>query len=407
MKGKRVVIYGLVACLTLSSMSLAYADNDKGNQGKGKKETTKIELIKTEDKIQDSIPVTENILRVSYEKFEYSKDNIVITMNIPVISGLKDLKFQYEFNKMIADKALKEKDEFLVQAININAERRRQGYENLPLEFKYDFFVAKTDYVLSMVVQKYKFLGGANGISENEYYNIDIESNKTIILNDLFIANSRYIERINAKILEQIAKDKAKYYDGANGFKTITAYQNFYLQNGNLVIAFPKYSIAPGSTGIPEFKIPLKELSDILVKRIDIENPSTPPTQPTPPKTSKKIEEYKWVIINGKRENLNKDMYKTKNGNIMIPVSKVARALGYKVKWNPKENTVTLDEGKVSTIYLGSDKYAFSRALIKLEEEAITINGTTFVPISFFEELLGYEIYVDDNGLLNIINITR
>ena len=107
-------------------------------------------------------------------------------------------------------------------------------------------------------------------------------------------------------------------------------------------------------------------------------------------------------MINGKKENLNKDMYVTKNGTLMIPVAKVSKSLGYKVKWDPQKNTVTLDAGKTSTISIGKNQYAFSKALVFLEEEAVVINGTAFVPVSYFEKVLNLEVKINAEGMLTI-----
>lgn len=54
-------------------------------------------------------------------------------------------------------------------------------------------------------------------------------------------------------------------------------------------------------------------------------------------------------------------MYKNENDNLMIPVAKVSRGLGYKVKWNPQNNTITLDGGKVATITINSKKIFYTK----------------------------------------------
>lgn len=66
------------------------------------------------------------------------------------------------------------------------------------------------------------------------------------------------------------------------------------------------------------------------------------------------------------------------------------------------KNTVTLDAGKTSTISIGKNQYAFSKALVFLEEEAVVINGTAFVPVSYFEKVLNLEVKINAEGMLTI-----
>ena len=95
-------------------------------------------------------------------------------------------------------------------------------------------------------------------------------------------------------------------------------------------------------------------------------------------------------------------MYKNENDNLMIPVAKVSRGLGYKVKWNPQNNTITLDGGKVATITINSKKYSTPNSTITLKDEAKIINGTTFVPVDFFKKLLELNVDINSEGMLNI-----
>ena len=116
----------------------------------------------------------------------------------------------------------------------------------------------------------------------------------------------------------------------------------------------------------------------------------------------KNVRDYRWVIINGKKENLSKDMYKTKDGTIMIPIRKVAKKLGYNVKWNPQNDTVTINNGIESTISIGEYNYEYFKIIFKLEEAATIKKGTVFVPISYLEQVLELQVEVDSDGILTI-----
>lgn len=103
---------------------------------------------------------------------------------------------------------------------------------------------------------------------ENHYYNLNLEEHRDITLEDLLGAD--YIEICNESIIrqikEQISGDENKIYFGYDNlveeglteskFTSITPDTAFYInEQGNPVICFPKYEIAPGYMGVCEFEI--------------------------------------------------------------------------------------------------------------------------------------------------------
>lgn len=119
---------------------------------------------------------------------------------------------------------------------------------------------------LSMVL--YAEEGWVTAYRENGYYNLNLETQKDITLEDLL--GSDYIRICNESITEQIneqlqADEGAAYFGyGADAgevsaedkFHTVTPETNFYInEQGNPVICFAKYEIAPGFMGVCEFEI--------------------------------------------------------------------------------------------------------------------------------------------------------
>ncbi|MBQ7782002.1 MAG: DUF3298 domain-containing protein [Lachnospiraceae bacterium] len=103
---------------------------------------------------------------------------------------------------------------------------------------------------------------------ENYYYNLDLENQRDITLEDMLGAD--YINICNNSIItqieEQISTDESKTYFGYGPhvdefeeemkFTTVTEETDFYInQNGNVVICFTEYEIAPGYMGVCEFEI--------------------------------------------------------------------------------------------------------------------------------------------------------
>lgn len=100
---------------------------------------------------------------------------------------------------------------------------------------------------------------------ERHYYNLNILEGKELKLEDLL--GEDYINICNAEIdrqiREQIADDPRLSYFGYGdneltdaGFRTIDENTDFYINiDGQVVIVFPEYSIAPGYMGWREFAV--------------------------------------------------------------------------------------------------------------------------------------------------------
>lgn len=100
---------------------------------------------------------------------------------------------------------------------------------------------------------------------ERHYYNLNILEGKELKLEDLL--GEDYINICNAEIdrqiREQIADDPSLSYFGYGdneltdaGFRTIDENTDFYINSdGQVVIVFPEYSIAPGYMGWREFAV--------------------------------------------------------------------------------------------------------------------------------------------------------
>lgn len=96
--------------------------------------------------------------------------------------------------------------------------------------------------------------------SSNEYYkfyHIDKKTGRCMNLSDLF-ADKEYAEAINENIREQMISQNDAYQIESENRK-IKSDQNFYFdKEGNIVIVYNKYEVAPGSMGCPEFVIDKK-----------------------------------------------------------------------------------------------------------------------------------------------------
>lgn len=109
-----------------------------------------------------------------------------------------------------------------------------------------------------------------------KFYHIDRQTDQIVYLNDLF-KDARYKDVISKEIQRQMKQqmqsnpsisywfDQPEENTFSDSFTSINERQHFYWnETGDLVIAFDKYEVGPGSIGTPEFKIPRTLLSDLL-----------------------------------------------------------------------------------------------------------------------------------------------
>lgn len=108
-------------------------------------------------------------------------------------------------------------------------------------------------------------LATGSGNTYYEYYHVDRRTGKIVKLGDLF-DGTEYQSIIETNIKEQMLRQMEedphvayfiKMKSFAKDFVEVDADHNFYFNaQGELVIPFDKYEIAPGSMGCPEFTIP-------------------------------------------------------------------------------------------------------------------------------------------------------
>ncbi|SDJ76970.1 DUF3298 and DUF4163 domain-containing protein [Sediminibacillus albus] len=201
-------------------------------------------------------------------------DFVKIDLEIPVINGLAERKFEKKLNNRIKKQAMKAKTAIITAAKQAEKEAEIQDRKFRPYELNIDYSVKNTEQLLSFTVSTYTFTGGAHGTTATEYYNIDIAESKNITLGDLFSPNSNYKQTISENIKQQIrgqeAAEEGVYFKpdnpftGALAFQSISKDQLFYIEDSSIVIAFSQYEIAPGSMGEPVFKIPFTMLKEQL-----------------------------------------------------------------------------------------------------------------------------------------------
>lgn len=192
-------------------------------------------------------------------------DQLKLSMEIPVISGMSNKALQEQINKEILDKAMQTKSELEINYKEYAANAEEFNFPVHPFELYVTHEVYTSGSILSLVVETYQYSGGAHGMAWRDYYNLDTQNGRQLSLQDLFKDDSDYVSILNGEIEKQIADQlnsgQGMYFEGDMGFQSISENHPFYLKDNHIVICFGQYEIAPYAAGMPEFQLPLDSIS--------------------------------------------------------------------------------------------------------------------------------------------------
>lgn len=299
-------------------------------------------------------------------------------IDVPVLSGLLDAKFQEEWNAQMEQAAAKELDSLKKAA----AERKKANPTSfIPSEIKTTFEVASDGSpaaggMVSIKMSTYTYEGGANGdthVSAATFRNASQASPVTLAA----LFGSHYESEVGAAVQAAISKDKENYFADDDGFRGVTADSVFYVKAQDVYVVFQQGEIAPRASGNPEFKIPL----------------------PTHGEDSKPLQ-----VIVGSKALSGVQAVPNKDGVAIVPVRDAAEALGYKLKWDKRTSTLELSKGSQWTaVTIGSDSYTYNKmAPVALgAAPSYDSKGRMTVPLAFFTEILHAKAsYGDDSVIL-------
>ena len=200
-------------------------------------------------------------LTVSDLKICEEYEAINIDMVIPVIEGMEDKQVEKKINQLIQEYAFNFKEELQIGSEEYLRDAKKEGWRIGKYQaFSYYIFHYQSKNILSVSVFYYRYTLGAHGHTLQKAYNLDLQNGKIISLPVLLKDMEDYKEIINQKIKKQIKLNPEKYFDEkifGKIFQTISNDQPFYIIEDGIVIFFGLYEIAPYSSGIRYFKIPL------------------------------------------------------------------------------------------------------------------------------------------------------
>lgn len=155
-----------------------------------------------------------------------------------------------------AQESVQRAKEYRQAFLDTGGTEKEWAEHNIEITVSYEIKSQSQDY-LSFVVRGMESWTAA--YSEEKYYNIDLKNEKLLSLKD--VLGDDYIEKVNQSVKDQM-EGKAQetgipfFTPEEGGFESITDETKFYInENGNPVVVFDKYEIAPGAAGAVEFEI--------------------------------------------------------------------------------------------------------------------------------------------------------
>lgn len=161
-----------------------------------------------------------------------------------------------EICSQYADESLERAEEYKKAFMDTGGTEAEWAEHKIEIKVWYEIKAQSDDY-LSFAVKGTE--SWTSAYSQERYYNIDLKSEKLLTLED--VLGEDYINKANESIKSQMEEKSRQlgilfWTPEEGGFETISHETKFYIKdNGNPVIVFDKYEIAPGAAGAVEFEV--------------------------------------------------------------------------------------------------------------------------------------------------------
>lgn len=204
---------------------------------------------------------------LTIEKNLYYKNNLILKYRIefPHIASnsFSVNKFNY-FNQVKAfDLRFYAEKELFEDAKKLFDYNMANNFTFSPYELTYTFTTTyNNNNLIGLYSDQYVYAGGAHGSTIRFSQNWNLSTGFQISLSSLFHNDCSYIILILKEIFHQIeiqSKDKENFFfeDYAKLAVENFKVDQFYLVDGGIDVYYQQYDIAPYSSGIPTFTIPL------------------------------------------------------------------------------------------------------------------------------------------------------
>lgn len=216
------------------------------------------------------IPLSEQVTVMSVPFIETDPGNgfpqYTLTTSTPQLNGSDDPRVTV-FNQRLSDLVQKEVDNW------------RQDFRQLPLTPLSNGSSLQVMYTLisqtgDLWSFKFDFSFYADTAAHPGSYSItvnyDLGQGRELLLGDLFLPNSNYLEMISSYCLTELRKQPySDSFTTSGADPTLENYRNWNITPDGLIITFDTYQVAPGAAGPQIVTVPYGELNTEI-------NPSGP-----------------------------------------------------------------------------------------------------------------------------------
>ena len=196
--------------------------------------------------------------------------NYEAAISVPAVKGLADADAEKALNDHLLNVAYAIIDQFEAdarEALSEATESDELPYFMTSLNFS---VVTDTESVITLAVEN--VTTGASSYTTQSYFNFDKGARELMHMDDYFIAGTKAAEILKNEIERQMnaqmeADSEVVYWINEEDSEvelnwddvlaTVGNNNGYYIdENGDLVITFAKYEVAPGAMGNPKFVIP-------------------------------------------------------------------------------------------------------------------------------------------------------
>lgn len=214
---------------------------------------------------------SENTVKYSITKktLKEEEKGYKIDIKYPEISGC-NANAKKVFNSYFRDYVLEEVSKFKKLVSEF------EGPKEFTANLDYTFEVkCKSERLVSVMLSGYMFSGGAHGMPQFNSTLFDLKNAKKLELKDLFLKNSKYIEKISQFCIntlrnkEELKESFSFIEEGASPKEE--NFNLFFITGEGITFIFPPYQVAPYYLGTQEVFVPYASLQDVLDPKGPIE----------------------------------------------------------------------------------------------------------------------------------------
>ncbi len=303
------------------------------------------ELIK---KYTHSLPVINSLNLTEVNVSSYLKLKQFSTKSIMLeVSG-----FQPELLYPENEQLQKEVNDKIAEVYSAKVtQAKKQGFKTLEFTAEEKQF----ENFYTVLIQA-KGTGSGSESTEVVTITLDTANSELVNLADVLGVNG-------LQICDKLISDEIKKYpDTFNpNFDGVTQEQSFYVEDNTIVVLFNENEIAAAAEGVYKIRVNIDSIKSVTIAKENI------------------------VVL--------EDFYKLK----MIPLKEVCTSLGYNVSWNAISKAVEVSNGDVTvSLSVGKNNYIKGKTGGRALEAAPIIQGDlTYVPLSFFDQMLDVTYSID------------